>query len=500
MAYKGFKKVHEDNDKAVLKNGKGHSITIAKNALSKEHLDQLKGLKLHAADGTEIPEEGIVPDRQPAMSAMPVQEVQNVPAQQSTVIQQAPDQVRQQARQKYEADHAAQNGIEDAKWGQDLTNGHITPETYRGMFEKKSTMGKIGTILGVMLSGAGSGLSHQPNMALEMMNNEIKNDLDAQTKSKENAKNYYNLNLQHELNKADIALKAQQEKGAVANTALTKAQIDRAHIDNAKAKALNQMIMSAVTDGSQMVDKMPPGPNKERAVQTLNTLKQGAAQQMANNNLTSAKSAADLEEQRYVESIKRDRNLGQMSGEHGFVDRAQSKEDHYIPNVGTFDKYVDKGDKDTLTKIANFQNLLKEAEEFHNNKLFFQGKLGAVTPSQEKIANRIHNDLISSYNDVKGLNRFTGNEEKLYKEIVPDVGKRNLTDSQMELLKNLKESVQSKSDLEMKRMGGHPFNKDEDNRLYKKEDMSRGSTPPDGTKGMYKGKPVIFKNGKVVFQ
>jgi hypothetical protein len=81
---------------------------------------------------------------------------------------------------------------QQAGWHQDLQDGHITPKTYQDLFAKQDTLSKVGTLFGLLISGAGSGLSHQPNMVMEMMNRTIQNDLDAQKTSKSNAVNYYN--------------------------------------------------------------------------------------------------------------------------------------------------------------------------------------------------------------------------------------------------------------------------------------------------------------------
>lgn len=56
--YKGFKKVNEDERKAVLKHEKGHEIVISKNGISKKQLKALSQLPLHQAEGTQVsPEE-----------------------------------------------------------------------------------------------------------------------------------------------------------------------------------------------------------------------------------------------------------------------------------------------------------------------------------------------------------------------------------------------------------------------------------------------------------
>jgi hypothetical protein len=101
--------------------------------------------------------------------------------------------------------NAAQWDQDDALWAQDLRNGHIRPETLDDLWGKKDTLGKLGTAFGLLVSGAGSGLAHQPNAVLALMNQEIMNDLEAQKQSKQNAVNYLRLSQNHALQQAQIS-------------------------------------------------------------------------------------------------------------------------------------------------------------------------------------------------------------------------------------------------------------------------------------------------------
>ena len=78
--------------------------------------------------------------------------------------------------------HGLKNELnqEDQKWAQDLANQHITPKTYGDLFAEKGTLGKIGMIFGMLASGAGSGLAHQQNNLMQVLNSEISNDLESQ--------------------------------------------------------------------------------------------------------------------------------------------------------------------------------------------------------------------------------------------------------------------------------------------------------------------------------
>jgi len=137
---------------------------------------------------------------------------------------------------------------EDAAWQHDINNGHITPETYSDLFAKKGTLGKIGMMFGLMVGGAGAGLSHQPNALLGMMNTEIANDLEAQKQSKANAQNFIRLNQQHQMNQADIGLKGAEAKNVMAEA-------------NSRAYALSNMQMNraALHNITQNVNKLPVG-------------------------------------------------------------------------------------------------------------------------------------------------------------------------------------------------------------------------------------------------
>lgn len=181
----------------------------------------------------------------------------------------------------------------DPLFQKDLDSGHIKPETYASLFAKKDTLGKIGTIFGMMLSGAGSGLADQPNVLMTMMQKEIDNDFEAQKQSKTNAYNLLRLNQEHQRQEAEINrwnyenqlsqahvgnlgaqntnLAAQNEHYRHAN-ALADAQARDANI-RADAAAKMQGNRVALHSLVTSVSKLPPGsPEYMKAQQTLGML------------------------------------------------------------------------------------------------------------------------------------------------------------------------------------------------------------------------------------
>jgi hypothetical protein len=101
----------------------------------------------------------------------------------------------------------------------DLYQGKITPETYKSLYAKKDTLGKIGTIFGILVGGMGSGLTGQPNAAFDMMDKTIQRDLDAQKTSAVNAQNFLRLNQEQQRQRANIDnLDAETNTKAFANS------------------------------------------------------------------------------------------------------------------------------------------------------------------------------------------------------------------------------------------------------------------------------------------
>lgn len=181
---------------------------------------------------------------------------QAMPSEQPAAESQQPSSPMQTFQQHKQ--NASQELFPEAQaFKQDLDNGHITPETYQSLFAKKDTLPKIGTIFGLLLSGMGAGLTHGPNMLLEMMNKQISNDLEAQQNSQLNKQNYLKINQQNVMTQAQAKnLNVEAQTKAFA---LSKVQMNMA--------ALHKLVSDA--------QKLPDGPQKQQAMQTLAMMNQG---------------------------------------------------------------------------------------------------------------------------------------------------------------------------------------------------------------------------------
>jgi hypothetical protein len=185
----------------------------------------------------------------------------------------------------------------DAMLSQDFAQGHIAPKTYQQLFNDEKLPGKIGTLFGLLVSGAGAGLTHQPNAVMEMMNKEIERDLEGQKSSNTNAQNWYKASLQHELQKAQIPLlqsQAAQAKAATYEHAVRgdfeRARLQRlggAQVDmTATNGARNAMLAAVGQDLQNTVNASPNGPTKVAGQQVLDTQVKPAIAAKINDNNT----------------------------------------------------------------------------------------------------------------------------------------------------------------------------------------------------------------------
>lgn len=271
-----------------------------------------------------------------------------------------------QIQPKTPQEHAAitkQNLLqEDQHFQHDLDNGHIQPKTYKDLFAKKSTLGKIGTIFGLMLSGMGSGLSHQPDALLEMMNKEIKNDLDAQYKTQDNKLNWARLNQQSLMNQAQI--KSLDSETKLRAYTMAQMQMNRA--------ALHHLVTQT--------QQLPLGsPQRAHAEQTLAMLSQGV--QSENFNLADRAAAASS----YYNTMFGNQAGGDQDDQiaHRIQSlrvinpkMAESLEKRYVPGIGVSSVEVPDKVRGELAARQDLQN------QVHNLRIWAQENAGTLNPAK----------------------------------------------------------------------------------------------------------------------
>lgn len=193
---------------------------------------------------TESPPQEAASPLDPTQASANQPGVSDVPPESPPIQQEAEPQTQRQ--QAVPQDHFGDMAHEDANFMADINSGQIKPESYSDFFNKKDTLGKIGTLFGLMVGGLGSGMSGQPNAVMQMMKQELDNDNNAIVSNQTNRKDLLKINQQGLMAKANA--KNLDMETAIKADALRRAQ-------------KNRLALSSIANE---VDKMPEGPDKEK--------------------------------------------------------------------------------------------------------------------------------------------------------------------------------------------------------------------------------------------
>lgn len=190
---------------------------------------------------------------------------------------------------------AAEYNAHDAQLAKDAETKQLNPKTFADMWHDKGVLGKIGTLFGLILGGAGAGLTHGPNVVLDMMNKEIDRDLEAQRQNVANKQNFISMNYQHELQMAQAKHMqyenqlASAQAGAIpSENALRASQSEALNAQNAGLASYNRAKNTALIAAFQdLKDKNANNPAAQPALEMLGQSIQG---QMQQNNAKAAAS------------------------------------------------------------------------------------------------------------------------------------------------------------------------------------------------------------------
>lgn len=268
-----FKKVSANETTSTLRHSQGHAVKIAHSALSPKMAEHIKNMPVYLADGTEEP---LAAPQMPAAAPAPVAAAAPViapPAAPAPMVGPPAEPPKPGVR-----DQLLQ---EAAMTEEELNNGTIKPETYHDLFAKQDTLGKVGTLFGLLVGGAGAGLTHQPNVVMEMMNKEIQNDLEAQRASATNKYNLHNMARNYLIEKGKQGLESQKIglEGIKTQTDVQK-MINEGKLSEAQGKAYmadaatktqaldtikaNKIALHSL---AMKVQKLPPGSQERLAAE-----------------------------------------------------------------------------------------------------------------------------------------------------------------------------------------------------------------------------------------
>ena len=345
-------------------------------------------------------------------------------------------------------DQAKNEMLSEVQAGEeDKANGHITPKTYESLWANKSALGKAGSFLGLLLSGMGSGMAHQSNAVLDAMNKEISNDLEAQKASKENAINYYKLHQQDELNKAEMAYKG---KLGTLTEAQARAAANEADI---KAFAMARMKMNYDTIHKMTADlkKLPQGPPRQQLEQQLGLMYNGitaenadiadkAAAASAYYKMLGLGSGPEAQQSGEEAAFQQGQRTKMMLGPQGEM-LAKDAEAHHLPGMPAAARTsapVQEKDRSALEHLSALDQSYTDAQ----NYLKKVGSLPAIGAGERAQGQALSNRLELEIGQLEGLGRFTPEEAKRYKGMIPNLNSTHFTDADRKKVEGLQRELQ----------------------------------------------------------
>jgi hypothetical protein len=430
------------------------------------------------------------PATPPTAQPRPTPPVKKVPGQ-------AVPQVSQNITPAQYKDSVQNNIMDEARaWSKDLDDGHIQPETYQSLFDKKDTLGKIGTLFGLMLSGAGSGLAHQPNMLMEMMNKQISNDLDAQKTTSANRQNYVRLAQQHELNKANILTQAAGRKLTAAETGQINQLVDL------KSKMFAQR--GAMAAQMAKVNAMPEGPDKQRAMnaaammyKTLDAENSDTASRFATAQaLTHFGDAGSP--QGNESAYQQNQNMLRRSGN---TDWADQNDQRHIPGIsGSASRPVPEDVRTRVVAMNTLDNQMNNLMNAVNQYKTFSLKGNLDPRITGPMAVKAH-EAAALYNQtLDGLGMTQGRMDWLDKQIPSNPQKfMEKLQGSMQKLQEVSKNNKMRRDMILSGPGGLGYPKQNINTNLSGQDNQVQPQQSNVGGTSKSGRPIEYRNGKVFY-
>jgi hypothetical protein len=355
---------------------------------------------------------------------------------------------------------------------QDVNSGAIKPETYHSLFANEDTLPKIGTLFGLMLSGMGSGLTHTPNMVMQMMDSQIQNDLKRQELSSSNKQSFLKIN--------QAALMGQ----AGARSLDTKTAIE------AKALSLSNARRTALHALTQKYTNMPDGPLKQQAMQQLALMNQ-AIQAEDNDTFTKAASAAAMASLTFGDQSQggQPNTMAMKSGLLGepMQKMGQDIEEKTIPGVPEISgqratRPIPQASRDQALAMTTLANKAKDLMAYS------KAHEGTWNPKTRAIAQQKAEEMVGFYGSSLGVSGTQGNRTWLEDQIA----QKNPTSAiAQELygssarLKEIADSNQMRKQVLLNSLG------------FKPKGASSNQSESAQSK---KGHPIIYKDGKAYYK
>jgi len=292
---------------------------------------------------------------------------------------------------------------ERAALQKDISNFHVDPQRY---INNMSTGSKITSAIGLILGGMGAGLTHGPNLAFQYLQNQVDRDIDAQKAELGKKQNLLSHNFQ-------------------ATQDLRQAyDLTRLHTNDILSSQLRAEAA-----------KMAPS--------------------MAQANMLNIAGQFDGQSAQLQHSLALQRTMMNAGGgdESGFQNRmqflrmngqepmAKDLEAKHLPGIpGQASVEITPDNRKEWTHLNNLDKSYQEAQGYLNNV----NKLGAGWQNANKAQGQsLEKSMELEVGQLEGLGRFTPEEAKRYKSLIPDLTGTHFTDQDQARLSQLQTELRN---------------------------------------------------------
>lgn len=290
---------------------------------------------------------------------------------------------------------------ERAKIKQNILDGQINPRNY---IDNMSTGDKVRTGIGLVLGGMGAGLTHGPNLAFNYLQNQITNDIDAQKANLGSQNSLLSHNFQEMGDLKDATNMALLQTNDMLGSHM-RMLADQAATPMQKAQALT-IAGQFDAKASELQHNM--------AIQKALLGGQGGSEQDFQNKMTYLK----------------------MNGQ---ADLAKDMETKHIPGVaGSASVNLTPENRQSIDHLNNLSQSYTDAQNYLNHtSAFGVGWQNANRAAGTSIMNRMELEIGA----LEGLGRFTPEEAKRYKGMIPDLTGTHFTGQDQARLDQLTKEV-----------------------------------------------------------
>jgi hypothetical protein len=287
---------------------------------------------------------------------------------------------------------------------EDIQNGHVDPKRY---LNSMSTGSKISSAIGLILGGIGSGLTHGPNLAFQYLTNQIDRDIDSQKNDLGKKENLLAMNFRET---GDL-------RSAYEMTKIQNNDLLSSHLRQVADQTADPVAKARIMGIQGMIDTQSGQIQHNMSMQKAMMSGQGEGQE---------------------DQFKNRMQYLRMNGQEPMAKDLEAKHLPGVPGQASIE--ITPEVRKEWTHLSNLDKSYTDASTYLKNA----SQLGAGWQNANKArGTAIQQSLELEVGQLEGLGRFTPEEAKRYRKMIPDLTGTHITGQDSARLQQLQREVQN---------------------------------------------------------